>query len=155
MAAPAFTVPFQDVALAAATVKTIVGIAPAANKPITVCAAVITFDGTSSAATPVLIEWVIGTNATNPPGTNSTTVTPQQLRGRPSTAQTPAAKTWTAEPTVLTQVAPLRISPTAGSIIQLPLGREIEGDSTTNKFIGLRLTAAAIVNVTGWLEFEE
>src|SRR3954466_911791 len=137
MATPGFTVPFQDVALAPATAKTVIGVAPAANKPIPVSVAVITFDGTTPTAVPVLIEWVIGTNATNAPGTNSTSVTPLQLRGRVTTAQTPAAKNWTAEPTVLTQVAPMRVSPTSGTIIQLPLGREIEGDNTTNKFVGL------------------
>jgi hypothetical protein len=155
MAAPAFSVPFQDVALAAATAKTVAGIKPAANKPVTVTAVVVTFDGTDSTKTPVLIEIVSGTDASNSPGTNSTSVTPLQLRGRVSTAQTAAAKNWTTEPTVLTQLEPLRVSPTAGTIIQLPLGREIECDATNLKFLGLRLTAGAAVNVTGWLEFEE
>lgn len=155
MAAPAFKIPFQDVALVAATAKTIVGFKPASNRPVTITAVVITFDGVDSTKTPVLIEEILGTDASNSPGTNSTSVTPQQVRGAPATAQTTAAKNWSAEPTVLTQVGPLRVTPTAGSILQLPLGREVEADPTNRKFYGLRLTASFAVNVTGYIEIEE
>lgn len=154
MAQPAYTVPFQDVALSAATAKTVAYVL--ADRVATIKAIDVTFDGVTAANTPVLIEIVTGTAASNStPGTGSTTVTPVQIRGRVATARTTAAKNCTSEPTVLTQAKAWRITPTGGVLYQLPLGGEIESDATTNKMVALRLTAAQTVNVTGSIEFEE
>lgn len=152
---PAFTACFDSVALSAATAKTVVGIKAAPNHIAVITAVAVTFHGVTSSDIPVLIEVVSGTDASNSPGTNSTTITPPQLRGRVLTCDAAAAHTWTSEPTVLTRIWELRVSPTSGVVIQLPLGREIECDPTTNKLIGVRMTAPAAVSVSGTLEFEE
>lgn len=146
-----YSVPFTDVSLTAATAKTVVSVT--ASKVVTVCNVVITFDGVTASNTPVLVELVKGDGTTA--GT-STAVTPLAIRGAVNiAAASTAAKNYTAEPTTLTMLENLRIPPTSGIIYQLPLGREIQGDSSTNKLIGLRLTAGSGVNVTGFLEFEE
>lgn len=148
--AAGYTVPFQDVALVAATAKTVVSVTPA--KLITINTVVISFDGVTATNTPVLIEVCKGDGTSV--GT-STAVTPVQVRGRPVAAGSSAAKAYTAEPTVLTQMKPIRIPPTSGLMVQLPLGREEQADPTTCKVIAIRLTAAQAVNVTGFIEFEE
>lgn len=148
------------IALSAATAKTVVGIAAGTVNQPSVVEVAISFDGVTASAVPVLCEWVSGTNATNPPGTNSTSQTPKQLRGWPSQAsQATAAYNWTAEPTVLEVFKKRLLTPNGGLIvIQNPLGREptsIVTASTQFKFVGLRLTAPATVNCHVDLEYEE
>lgn len=59
----------------------------------------------------IYIEFCAATFATNAPGTNSTAVTVDQRSG-PRIAETFAvAKTWTAEPTVLTPLDPFEVDP--------------------------------------------
>jgi hypothetical protein len=148
------------IALAAATAKTVIGVASgSANQPsIVECA--FSFDGVSASAVPVLVEWVSGTNATNPPGTASTTMTPKQTRGWPAqSSQSTAAYNWTTEPTVLEAYKKRFLTPNGGLlVIQQPMGREMTGivtAATQFKFIGYRLTAPAIVNTHSDLEYEE
>lgn len=155
MSRPGYSACFDAVSLSAATAKTVVGIKAAPNHLAVVTAIAVTFHGVTASDVPALIEVVKGDDTTNPPGTNSTTLTPAQLRGRVLTCDASAAHTWTAEPTTLTRLWEMRVSPTSGVIIQLPLSREIECDPTTNKFLGLRITAPAAVTVSGTLEFEE
>lgn len=156
MAAPGFIVPFSATALAAATAKTVAYVKPATARTLTIVEIGLTFDGTSSSAVPVLVELMSGTAATNStPGTGSTSVTPDQIRGVASTAGSTAAKTATSEPTVLTQLKPYYVPPTGGLILQFPLGREIDGNPTELAMFAVRCTAPAIVNVSGYIEFEE
>lgn len=150
MAAPGYAVPFTDVALAAATAKTVVGVLP--SKVLTVVEVALSFDGTSATATPVLIEFCRGDGTTA--GT-TTSVTPLRTRGRNVAAGATAFKNATAEPTVLTVLRAWRVPPSAGFILQYPLGREPEADSSVDKLYCVRVTAAATVNATGALEFEE
>lgn len=148
------------IALTAATAKTVIGVAAgSANQPAIVeCA--ISFDGVTASAVPVLCEWVSGTNATNAPGTASTSMTAKQIRGWPGqSSQSTAAYNWTTEPTVLEVFKKRLITPNGGMIVQQqPMGREPTGivtASTQFKFMGLRLTAPATVNCHADLEYEE
>ncbi len=152
---PGFVANFDAVALTAATAKTVVGIKAAPNHLAVITAIFVTFHGVTSSNVPALVEVVTGTDATNSPGTNSTTLTPIQVRGRVLTCDATAAHTWTAEPTVLSKLYGFRIPPTSGVIVQLPLNREVEIDPTTNKLVGLRITAPDATSVTGLIEFEE
>lgn len=148
------------IALSAATAKTVIGIAAGANSAPVPVEVSISFDGTSASAVPVLCEWVSGTNATNAPGTASTSQTPKQIRGwAAQSAVSTGAYNWTTEPTVLEVFKKRLVTPNGGLVIvQSPLDREalaVVTASTQFKFIGLRLTAPATVNVHVDLEWEE
>lgn len=149
-------------ALAAATAKTIMYInSAAANQPSWVewC---VGFDGVTASAVPAVVETVYGTKASNStPGTASTSFTPVQVRGWPTqaSAQT-AANACTSEPTVLVSHKPFLVTPNGGLLVmQLPLGRELTGVASGAAIsgiqTGLRVTAPAIVNTRGYIEFEE
>lgn len=103
MAHNKFDVPASTVALTATTAKSVLGIKAAANVPVKATEVQISFDGATSSNAPAVCESMQSTFATNGPGTNSTSVTPPKRdTGRAETIQATAAKTWTAEPTVLT-----------------------------------------------------
>ncbi len=146
------------VALAAATAKTVIGLTVGtANQP-SIVEVAISFDGVTATAVPVLCEWVSGTAVGA--GTGSTAQTPKQVRGWPAqTSASTAAYGYATEPTTLEVFKKRLITPNGGMIIlQSPLGREPTGlitASTQFKFIGLRLTAPAIVNTHVDLEYEE
>lgn len=148
-------------ALAAATAETAIYLLAAATKQPTLTELCLGFDGVSAAAVPALVELCFGTAATNStPGTGSTTFTPLQMRGYPLAASsTTAANAVTAEPTVLVSHRQWLVTPNGGLlIVQFPLGREPTGiitAATSGKMIATRATAPAIVNMRGYLEFEE
>ena len=143
-----------DVALSAATAKTILNVVPAANSPLRIVEIGVSFDGTSTTGTPVVVELCKSTQATA--GT-STSQTPQQSRGPLRTVQASGARSYTAEPTVLTTIKRWRIHPQAGVIYLLPLGREIEAFdvAASTKGLCLRVTSAQTQNAQGYIEFEE
>jgi hypothetical protein len=67
-----------------------------------------------------------------------------------------AGVNYTVEPTVLTATRQWLVTPNAGLYtIQFPLGREPEADATTIKGLAVRVTAPAVVNVRGYVEFEQ
>lgn len=140
-----------DVALTAATAKSIVSVVAAANAPIKVTEISVSFDGTSSTAEPVTVELCLSTEATA--GT-STSQTPVQIRGATRTVQASGKRNFTAEPTVLTAVKRWLVHPQTTYTIQFPLGREVE-QNTTQDAVVLRCTAPASVNCQGYIEFEE
>lgn len=118
----------------------------------------VTFDGVSAANTPVLVELVKSSDATNStPGTNNTAVTPVQARGDGNTTGAGLAPVFTAfaaattEPTVLTVLKRWLVSPTSGMVYQAPLGREAA--IIPSMGLGLRLTAPQTVNVRAYMEF--
>jgi len=150
------------IALSAATAKTIMYVnAAAANQP-NMTELCVSFDGVTASAVPALIELTYGTKASNSvPGTGSTSFTPLQLRGWPAqtSAQT-AANNCSSEPTVQTTIKQFLMTPNAGLIIiQSPLGREPTGVASGTAISGnqfaARITAPAIVNTRGYLEYEE
>lgn len=141
-----------EVALSAATAKTVLSVIAPAGKVITIVAFKVDFDGVSASAEPVLVELCRSTQATA--GTSSA-VTPRRKRGpSAATVGSTAAKNYSAEPTVVTLIEDYAVDPNKGLFaIQYPLGREAE-EIDTDALL-LRLTAPATVNARAWIEFEE
>lgn len=139
-----------DVALSAATAKTILGVVAGSGITIRVTEFDVSFDGTSSTAEPVTVELCRGDGSTA--GT-STSQTPAQVRGATRTVQSSGARNYTAEPTSLTVVKRWLVHPQTGRGVQFPLGRECEHTGAGGLF--LRLTAPATVNAQAFIEFEE
>lgn len=141
-----------DIALSAATAKTIMNVINATNGLIRIVEIGVSFDGTSATAEPVTVELCNSTQATA--GT-STAHTILQTGGPTRTVQATAARNYTAEPTTLTVLKRWLVHPAGGGIIvQFPLGREPE-QVTTADGLCIRCTAPATVNVQGYMEFEE
>jgi hypothetical protein len=135
-----------DVALAAATAKTVLGVKAHTNSGLLLTSLWVGFDGVTASAVPVLVEICYATFATNSPGTNSTSGTARQRSGRVLTAGFTTGYNWTAEPTVLTMLKPLKLTPNGGLVVyDFPLGTE--PDTALAEGFALRLTAAAVVNV--------
>ncbi len=141
------------VALTGTVARTILGAADGALEyPPNLGGISIAFDGVTASAVPVLVEVCACTFATNPPGTNSTSRTPQQAGG---SAQTPgwiAASAWTVEPTVITVVKEYLVSPNGGNL------RDWFRDGILFSLTGLdgvalRCTAPANVNVRATMTF--
>lgn len=140
-----------DVALSAATAKTVLSVINAANSLIRICEFGIGCDGTSSTAEPITVELCYSTQATA--GT-STSHTITQIRGATRTVQATAARNYTAEPTSLTVWKRWLLHPQTSMVVQFPLGREPECTVTSDALL-LRCTAPATVNVQAYIEFEE
>lgn len=143
-----------DVALVAATVKSVLGIKAHANSGLLLKMVSIAFDGSGSSAPtnePILVEVCYSTWATNSPGTNSTSETPAQLSGRVMTVGATAASNWSAEPTALTVLDEYLLHPQSGIKEYLPLGDEF--DSTLAEGFVLRVTAPNAVNCRPGMRF--
>jgi hypothetical protein len=140
-----------DIALSAATAKTILSVINAANGLIRLTEFSVSFDGTTAGAEPVTIELCSSTQATAGTSTSHTIL---QVAGAPRTVQATAARNYTAEPTVLTTLARWLVHPQAGLVIQWPLGREPQ-QNTTADALCIRCTAPAAVNCQGYIWFEE
>jgi hypothetical protein len=155
MACNQFDVPASTVALTAATAKTVLGVKAAANVCVKLTEVGASFDGATSSNAPAVCEFMQATFATNPPGTNSTSVTPAKRdTGRAETVQATAAKTWTVEPTVLTNQRPLNIGQFNGVVVFM------HPFSSPFNIIGgqgaaLRINSPNNVNFTGSLTGEE
>jgi len=141
-----------DVALSAATAKTILNVIAGSNALLRIIELAVSFDGTSSTATPVLVELCYSTQAGN--GTGSSSVTIVQTGGATRTVQATCNKNYSTEPTTLTTWKRWRVHPQTGLALQFPLGREPEETVTADGLL-LRLTAAASVNAQAYIEFEE
>lgn len=140
-----------DIALTAATAKTIMMIINASNGLVRCTEFAVAFDGTSATAEPVTVELVSSTQAGAGTTTSHTIV---QCRGPTRTVQATAARNYTAEPTTLTVLKRWLVHPQTGITVQFPLGREPEQVVTADG-LGIRCTAPANVNVQGHMEFEE
>lgn len=139
-----------DVALSAATAKTILGVVAAANVTARLTEIAVSFDGVTSTAEPVTVELCRGDGTGA--GT-STSQTPAQVRGFTRTVQCSGARNYSAEPTTLTVLKRWLVHPQTGMMAQFPLGREVEHTGAGGLF--LRLTAPAAVNAQAHMEFEE
>lgn len=141
------------VSLSAATAKSIIGVKAHANSGVQVKEFTVGFDGVTASAVPVLVELCYATFATNSPGTNSTSTTPRQAYGRSLTAGFTTAANWTTEPTALTVLRSMLLTPNGGLVIyQYPLGQE--PDSALAEGFVIRCTAPATVNVRGSMTVE-
>lgn len=144
------------VALSAATAKSIIGVksgATTANHGVDLIKWRVGFDGVTASAVPVLIELCAATFATNAPGTNSTSTTVRQDYGRLAGTGFTTAKNWTTEPTVLTVLEEILLTPNGGTVLyDWPLGSS--PDSALGEGFVIRCTAPATVNVRSTLWFE-
>ena len=140
-------------ALAAGVAETLLKILSPAGGVSTLTAMGLSFDGVTATAVPVQCELMTSTEATA--GTSSA-ATVVQKRGPVRTAQNTGRHSFTAEPTVLSNLAePILVRADGGLyVIQYPLGREPQQIVTLDALI-LRVNAPAIVNVRAWLEWEE
>lgn len=142
-----------SVALSAGVAKTILGVNGTSAFGVDLTGFIVSFDGVTASAVPVLVEICYATFATNAPGTASTTVTVDQRYGRAITAGFTAARNWTTEPTVLTPTRELLLTPNGGLIdYDYPLG--MTPDSAVSNGFVLRCNAPATVNVRATLRFE-
>jgi hypothetical protein len=140
-----------DIALTAATAKTILNFIAASNATFIVVEFAVSFDGTSATAEPVTVELCYSTQAGA--GT-STSHTITQVRGPTRTVQGTAQRNYSAEPTALTVWKRWLVHPQTGIEIQFPLGREPE-EIVTADGICIRCTAPATVNAQAYMEIEE
>lgn len=141
-----------DIALSAATAKTVASVINSSAGLIRVTEFGVSFDGTSGSAEPVTVELCASTQATA--GTPGSTPTPVRISGATRTAQAATALNYSAEPTVLTVLKTWLVHPQTGIVIQFPLGREPQQNTGSNA-LSLRLTAPANVNCRAYLEWEE
>jgi hypothetical protein len=124
MPAPIYTVFGSGISLSASTAKTVLGAKTHANSGLIWLKVHGSFNSVTAADQPVLVELMYTTWATNAPATNSTSVTPTQLNGRVITAGFTGAKTWTSEPTALTQIDAFYVPPNGTFLYDFPLGNE-------------------------------
>jgi hypothetical protein len=133
----------------------LVAIAPAGHG-LSLTEAAVSFDGVTASAVPVYMELCTSTQAGA--GTGGTAPTIAQVRGRSTSGSAPTASgSHTAEPTVLVRVRSWYVSPNGGLFVYpLPLGREIECDSSagTIKGLAMRSTPPAAVNLQAYFEVE-
>lgn len=140
-----------DVALSAATAKTVLNVIAGSNALFRIIEFGVSFDGTSATAEPVTVELCYSTQGGA--GT-STSHTITQTGGPARNVQATAARNYSAEPTTLTVWKRWLVHPQTGIVVQFPLGREPE-ETVTADGLCLRLTAPAAVNCQAYIEFEE
>lgn len=139
------------------TTRTVVGAKCAANQAIRVWGIDIGFDGTTSTNGPAIVELDTNTWATNAPGTNSTSVTPNPNdSGRPETIQTSCAKAWTTEPTVLSPVELMFIPSYMGAgVIFTPLTKPFVAKGGNGASMRVTQQSGVTANATGTEKCEE
>jgi hypothetical protein len=140
------------VALAATTTKTILGVVAPAQFGLDLLKIRYAFDGANPTAAGVLVELMNCTFAAQPPGTNSTVITPVQVYGRTITPGFTAGYGWSAEPTAQTLIESTYLAPTSGLWYDFPLSTSIDTSAAVG--LALRMTAPAAVNARAsmWLE---
>lgn len=142
-----------NVALSAATAKTVLCVISPSSFGIDLLKVRIGFDGVTSTAVPVLCELMTSTLASNStPGTGNTSATVGQINGRSITAGFTGFYASTSEPTVLTAFDSFPLTPTGGLLFyDYPLSDS--PDVGVSSGIVLRCTAPASVNVRASFTF--
>lgn len=141
------------VSLSASTAKSVLGLKSADDFGIDLKKVWWGFTGVTASEAPVTCELCYCTWASNSPSTNSTGVTPAQIYGRTIAAGVTAAKNWTTEPTSLTVIGEIPLTPNGGSLLyDFPLGDT--PDCAVDHGFVLRFTAAASVSVRATMIFE-
>lgn len=139
-----------EIALSAATAKTVIQLTAPSNRRVKIAGWGVFFDGISPSAEPVQVSLVIQTTA----GT-MTSLTPIKLtRGADETIQSTAQHTATAEPTATDEIDMAEVHPQGAYEIYYPQGpteRWIGGGER----VGIKCTAPAAVNVRAKITFEE
>ncbi|SET48022.1 hypothetical protein [Nonomuraea wenchangensis] len=141
------------VSLASSTTKSVLGVKSAADFGIDLKKVWWGFTGVTASEAPVTCELCYATFATNGPGTSSSSVTPAQVYGRTIAHGVTAAKNWTSEPTVLSVIGEIPLTPNGGTLLyDLPLGDTF--DSAVSEGFVLRFTAGASVSVRATMIWE-
>lgn len=139
-----------EIALSAATAKTILQLVAAANHKVAVKGFSVSFDGTSVTAEPVQVDLIRQTSA----GSGGTAATPYAEDTSSETVQTTAVKGCTSEPTGTTII--LRrydVHPQTGFEVRFNSDDEIV--LAGGGRLGIRCTAPATVNALAHFSFEE
>lgn len=159
MASPGYVVGTAGTAIAitAAATKTVFNIISGANATPIITELAVSFDGTSASTGKLAVQICQSTQATA--GTAGSSPTPTQIRGRSRGAQSTAGINYSAEPTALTVVKEWFVDATSGIVLQHPLGRETEADTSGNtvKALAVRIVSftGQTPNLRGYVEFEE
>ncbi|MDH2424728.1 hypothetical protein [Sphaerisporangium sp. TRM90804] len=136
--------------------KSILGVksgATTANHGVDLLKYRVSFLGVSASAVPVLVEVCLCTFGANPPGTNSTSATIYQNYGRHASTGFSAAKNWTTEPTTISVIEAITLTPNGGTLYyDGPLGTT--PDSPLGEGFVIRCTAPAGVGVRASMLFE-
>lgn len=141
------------VALTASTAKSVLGVKSATDFGVDLKKIWWGFTGVTATEAPVVCELCYCTFGANSPGTNSSSVTPAQVYGRTIAHGVTAAKTWTTEPTAITVLGEVPLTPNGGTLLyDSPLGDT--PDCAPNEGFVLRFTAAASVSVRATMWFE-
>lgn len=138
---------------ATSTLTTDLGVQTPAQQAVSLDEVDVGFDGTNSANGPGIIDIGSCTFATNPPGTNSTSVTPAKSdSGRPETIQSTAGKTWSTQPTVITIWKSFLVPTYMGSALApLPLMKPAVAKGGNGLVLSSTLPSAVTANLTGTL----
>lgn len=137
------------IALSAATAKTILQVAAPSNQRLAVKGFGVFFDGTSGSAVPVAVELLRQSTA----GTMSSATPVPDDDDWTETIQSTCQKTATVEPTAGSVLRRYDVPPTSGYERSYAPDEEIHIKGGGR--LGLRCTAPASVNVTGWIDIEE
>ena len=140
------------ISLSAGVAKTVLAITTPSTRRVRLVAAQFGFNSVTSSDTSVLVQLVRsdGTSA----GT-STSVTPVALDPAEPAALCTSARDYSAEPTVLTVIDELRVTPVGGTII-LPYDFLAQAVAPVSRVIGIRMNCAqAQTGVRGSLTFDE
>ncbi|HYE76967.1 MAG TPA: hypothetical protein VEI97_03180 [bacterium] len=138
-----------EIALSAATAKTIIQLVAASNHRVKLLSWGVYFDGTSTTAEPVQVRLLRQTTA----GTMTSLTPVKRDDSIGETLQTTAQHTATAEPTAGDVLEVKEVHPQMGYEKIYPFGGEViigGGDR-----LGIEVTAPAVVNVRAEMAFEE
>lgn len=137
-----------EIALTAATAKTVLYLKAATNQKIKVLRWGVFFDGTSSSAEPVQVRLLrFTTDAT------VTSLTPVKKGTDSETVQTTAGYNASAEGTAGDVLDVIEVHPQTGYEVIFPMGQEIKVPGGGR--VGIECTAPASVNVRAKIDFEE
>jgi hypothetical protein len=138
----------DEIALSAATAKTVIQITAPSNQRVVVKEWGVFFDGIDPLAQPVQVELAKQSTA----GTMSS-LTLAKITPGSETVQTTASHTATAEPTESAVLDTVEVHPQSGYEKIFPLGEEII--VAGGERLGIVCTAPAAVNVRAKIKFEE
>lgn len=137
-----------EIALSAATAKTVLQLVAPANTILAVHGFEVSFDGVSNTAEPVIIQLLRQTTA----GT-ATSRTPLKTKDRSTALAATGSENASAEPTAGDILKTFHVHPQAGVVYPFTLDGELELPGGGR--LGLKLTAPASVNTLATINFEE
>lgn len=130
------------------SLKTLLELITASTDRLTLISWWVEFDGATASDTPIKVELVRASA-----GITGTSITPLKYTDYAPAAATTAKHTATAEGTPTDILEVHYVPPTAGLIIQYPLGREIQ--VPVSSFIRARVTAGVGVNAAVGMVWDE